>query len=70
MPLDLLSDDTNLYSIMPYCDGGELFERLDMNERFTEPEARYWMFQVLNVRATVHVNWSARGPNNTLDFAH
>lgn len=49
MPLDLLSDDRHLYSIMPYCDGGELFERLDMNERFSEEEARYWMHQVLNV---------------------
>jgi serine/threonine protein kinase len=48
MPLDLLSDDRNLYSVMPYCNGGELFERLDMNERFSEPEARYWMNQVLN----------------------
>ncbi|CAB9507870.1 activated protein kinase catalytic subunit alpha-1 [Seminavis robusta] len=47
MPLDLLSDDRNLYSIMPYCDGGELFERLDLNERFSEDEARYWMHQVL-----------------------
>jgi serine/threonine protein kinase len=50
MPLDLLSDDRNLYSIMPYCDGGELFERLDLNERFPEAEARYWMHQILNVR--------------------
>ena len=50
MPLDLLSDERNMYSIMPYCDGGELFERLDMNERFSEEEARYWMDQVLNVR--------------------
>jgi hypothetical protein len=49
MPLDLLSDDRNLYSVMPYCDGGELFERLDLNERFSEEEARYWMHQVLNV---------------------
>lgn len=49
MPLDLLADDRNLYSIMPYCDGGELFERLDMNERFSEDEARYWMHQVLTV---------------------
>jgi len=48
MPLDLLSDERNLYSIMPYCDGGELFERLDLNERFSEAEARYWMDQVLN----------------------
>lgn len=50
MPLDLLSDERNLYSVMPYCDGGELFERLDLNERFSEEEARYWMDQVLNVR--------------------
>lgn len=49
MPLDLLTDERNLYSIMPYCDGGELFERLDLNERFSEDEARYWMDQVLNV---------------------
>lgn len=49
MPLDLLTDDRHLYSIMPYAQGGELFERLDLNERFSEPEARYWMYQVLNV---------------------
>lgn len=48
MPLDLLTDERNLYSIMPYCDGGELFERLDLNERFSEDEARYWMDQILN----------------------
>lgn len=50
MPLDLLTDESHLYSIMPYCNGGELFERLDSKERFSEPEARYWMQQVLNVR--------------------
>jgi len=49
MPLDLLTDERNLYSIMPYCDGGELFERLDLSERFSEEEARYWIDQVLNV---------------------
>jgi hypothetical protein len=38
MPLDLLSDERNLYSIMPYADGGELFEVLDTKERFTEDE--------------------------------
>ena len=48
MPLDLLADDSSLYSIMPYCDGGELFDRLDLQERFSEPEARYWMIQLLN----------------------
>jgi hypothetical protein len=49
MPLDLLSDDRHLYSVMPYCNGGELFERLDLNERFKEDEARFWMHQILNV---------------------
>lgn len=49
MPMDLLSDDRHLYSVMPFCDGGELFERLDVEEKFSEEEARYWMCQVLNV---------------------
>jgi serine/threonine protein kinase len=48
MPLDLLSDEKHLYSIMPYCNGGELFELLDQSDRFTEPEARYWMEEILN----------------------
>jgi serine/threonine protein kinase len=48
VPLDLLSDERHLYSIMPYCNGGELFELLNVNDRFSEAEARYWMKQVLN----------------------
>jgi len=47
MPLDLLSDERYLYSVMPYCDGGELFDRLEQHEKFTEPEARYWFRQIL-----------------------
>lgn len=47
MPMDLLSDNRNLYSIMPYCAGGELFEVLERKNRFSEPEARYWMHQIL-----------------------
>ncbi|KAL3942778.1 MAG: hypothetical protein SGBAC_003090 [Bacillariaceae sp.] len=58
MPLDLLSDELNMYSIMPYCDGGELFERLDLNERFAEDEARYWMDQVLNHAGICHRDMS------------
>lgn len=53
MPMDLLSDDRYLYSVMPFCNGGELFEMLDMNEKFTEDEARHWMRQVLNVSVIV-----------------
>jgi len=47
LPLDVLFDDKYLYSIMPYCNGGELFTRLDESTRFTEAQARYWMRQIL-----------------------
>jgi len=47
MPLDLLSDDENLYSITPYCMGGRLLDLLENKSRFSEPEARYWMRQIL-----------------------
>lgn len=47
MPLDLLSDDRYLYSVMPFCNGGELFDRLDERSKFTEDECRYWMSQIL-----------------------
>lgn len=69
MPLDLLKDDSNLYSIMPYCDGGELFERLDLNERFSEEEARYWMDQVLNVSVFSFGEryWSAPQPKSVAE---
>lgn len=56
MPMDLLSDDRYLYSVMPFCNGGELFEVLDMNEKFTENEARHWMCQVLNVSLIIGCN--------------
>lgn len=48
LPLDLMSDDRYLYSVMPFCDGGELFDRLDTRSKFSEEEARYWMLQILN----------------------
>jgi len=47
MPMDLFSDNQNLYSIMPYCAGGELFDVLEQKNRFSEHEARYWMQQIL-----------------------
>lgn len=47
IPMDFLSDDRNLYSVMPYCSGGELFDVLEKKSRFSEPEARYWMRQLL-----------------------
>ena len=49
MPLDLLSDDYHLYSITPFCTGGRLLDILENKNRFSEPEARYWMRQILKV---------------------
>lgn len=49
MPQDWLQDEHYCYSIMPYCDGGELFDRVGSQGRFTEDEARHWMHQILNV---------------------
>ena len=47
MPLDLLSDDTTLYSITPFCNSGRLLDQIEHKARFSEPEARYWMRQIL-----------------------
>mmetsp|Transcript_14056 Transcript_14056/g.20737 ORF Transcript_14056/g.20737 Transcript_14056/m.20737 type:complete len:190 (+) Transcript_14056:93-662(+) len=46
-PYDLLADDRHLYSIMPYCDGNDLFYMLEDKKRFGEDECRYWMNQIL-----------------------
>jgi serine/threonine protein kinase len=47
MLMDLLSDGRYLYSFMPHCNGGELFDVLEKKSRLTEPEARHWMHQLL-----------------------
>ena len=57
MPLDLLTDDANLYSITPYCNGGRLLDRVERKGRFSEPEARHWMRQILKVRG---MEWRER----------
>ena len=53
MPLELLSDDEYLYSITPFCTGGRLLDVLENKSRFSEPEARYWMRQILKVSVLV-----------------
>jgi len=44
---DLLFDDRYLYSVMPFCNHGELFSVLEKNERFSEDDARFWIIQML-----------------------
>jgi len=48
MPLDFLFDEQNLYTITPFCTGGELFEVLQERRRVTEPEGRYLLRSILN----------------------
>lgn len=48
LPLEALEDDQYYYNIMPFCAGGELFAKLEEFGRLTEPQARYWMKQILN----------------------
>jgi serine/threonine protein kinase len=50
--IDILSDDKFLYLVMPYCDGGEMFDILDRRREttgttFSEDEARYLIKQIL-----------------------
>jgi serine/threonine protein kinase len=47
MPLDLLSDEHSLYSITPFAKNGRLLDIIESKSRFSEPEARYWMRQIL-----------------------
>ena len=46
---DVLTDGKNLYTIMPYCAGGDVFDMLsDGRRKFHENEARYLFAQILN----------------------
>lgn len=54
MPQDWLQDEHYCYLVMPYCDGGELFDRVGTQGRFSEDEARHWMHQILNCLETLH----------------
>jgi len=47
MLMDLLSDDDHLYSITPFAKHGRLLDIIEGKSRFSEPEARYWMRQIL-----------------------
>jgi len=60
---EVLQDDHHLYSVMPYCRGGDLFsvvvEYAEANNGevgMPEPVARFWFRQIL----TVSSYWSER----------
>lgn len=52
--IELRYDDDNLYSFMPYYDGGNLWNRIEETENISEPEARYWVRQILQSLKYLH----------------
>ena len=69
--MEVLQDGENLYSIMPYCSGGDLFgvvvqhaEESGGEGGMSEPAARYWFRQILLVRC--QLKWTVSG---IVDFA-
>jgi len=48
MPLNCFYDQSFLYNIMPFCKGGELFNILEQREKFTEPECRFLVKNILD----------------------
>ncbi len=49
----VMSSESHLYIVMPYCDGGDLCMRVaeKTQTRFSEDESRYWFKQILKVRS-------------------
>ncbi len=47
LPIGAYSNHSCIYTIMPYLSGGDLFASLGDRQRFSEPEARYWMHEII-----------------------
>lgn len=51
---DFFEDSKNYYLVMEYCEGGELFNKIEKMSRFSEDEAALIMRQLLSVVAFCH----------------
>merc|ERR1719223_641047 len=54
LQIESLYDVDNIYSIMPYINGGELFALLESRRRFSDDEVRFIMDQVLRGLKWLH----------------
>ena len=45
---------TNYYSVMEYCEGGELFKYIIKNKRLSEREASFYFYQIINGLEYIH----------------
>ena len=62
--LDVMSDEKYLYLFMPFYSGGELFDYVERDGRFSEPVARFWFRQILNVSSVKCSVWLVSPPSN------
>ena len=45
--IECVEDRDNIYSIMPFCDGGELYDLIETKGAMTEEQAKYYFVQIL-----------------------
>ena len=47
----VMCDESYLYTVMPFCRGGDLCQKVveSENERLTEDQSRFWFRQILRV---------------------
>ena len=55
-PIESLRDNDHMYIVMPYCNGGELFDRLEAhsNDGFSEEITRHYFRQIISGIEALH----------------
>lgn len=53
---DCFEDSENVYMTLELCEAGSLMDMLRKRRRFTEPEARFFMVQLIGACHYMHVN--------------
>lgn len=69
----VMSDESYLYLVMPYCAGGDICTRVGLTEHFrlSENESRTYFLQLLTVRCfTPNLFLRSSAANNTLTFRY
>ena len=52
--IECCADNANIFAIMEFCDGGELYDIVEMNRGLTETLARNYMKQIINGLIYLH----------------
>jgi polo-like kinase 1 len=53
---DCFEDDENVYMILELCENGSLMDLLRRRKRYSEPEARYFLVQLIAACQYMHDN--------------